>query len=55
MLLALFLVLPNAIMLAIWVAGEILIQIQVRLEEEYLIRIHGDTYRSYQSQVRRWM
>jgi protein-S-isoprenylcysteine O-methyltransferase Ste14 len=55
MLLALFLVLPNAVMLAIWVAGEILIQIQVRLEEEYLIRIHGDSYRSYQSQVRRWM
>lgn len=55
MLLGLFLVLPNAVMLAVWVAGEILIQIQVRLEEEYLTRVHGSSYTAYQKQVRRWI
>ena len=55
MLMGLFLILPNAVMLTIWITGEILIQIQVRLEEEYLTRIHGDSYRAYQSQVRRWI
>lgn len=55
MLIGLFLILPNAVMLTIWIAGEILIQIQVRLEEEYLARIHGETYRVYQGQVRRWI
>lgn len=55
MLLGLFLVLPNAVMLVILVSGEILIQIQVRLEEEFLRRIHGDNYVTYQKQVRRWI
>jgi protein-S-isoprenylcysteine O-methyltransferase Ste14 len=55
MLIGLFLILPNAVMMTIWIAGEILIQIQVRLEEDYLTRIHGDSYRAYQSRVRRWI
>lgn len=55
MLLGLFLILPNAVMLAIWIAGEILIQIQVGLEEEYLTRTHGSSYLAYQKQVRRWV
>lgn len=55
MLIGLFLILPNAVMMTILVAGEILIQIQVRLEEDYLTRIHGDSYRAYQGQVRRWI
>lgn len=55
MLIGLFLILPNAVMLTIFVTGEILIQIQVRLEEEYLTRIHGDSYRTYQRLVRRWI
>ena len=55
MLMGLFLILPNAVMLTIWMAGEIVIQIQVRLEEEYLTHIHGDSYRAYQNQVRRWI
>src|SRR5688572_23678954 len=41
MLLGLFLVLPNAATLAILLTGEILMQIQVRLEEEFLTRTHG--------------
>ncbi len=55
MLLGLFLILPNAVMLAILIVGEILIQIQVRLEEEFLTRIHGDDYLTYRKQVRRWI
>jgi protein-S-isoprenylcysteine O-methyltransferase Ste14 len=54
-LLGLFLVLPNAITLLIWGTGDILIQIQVRLEEEFLARTHGGSYLEYQKQVRRWV
>ena len=35
--------------------GELLIQIQVRLEEEFLTRTHGESYLAYQKQVRRWI
>jgi len=55
MLVGLFLILPNAVMLAAWVAGEILAQCQVRLEEEFLLRTHGDSYLVYRKQVRRWI
>lgn len=55
MLLGLFLVIPNAASLAIMIAGDLLIQIQVRLEEEFLTRMHGETYLAYQKQVRRWI
>ncbi len=55
MLLGLLLVLPNAVTFAILLTGEILIQIQVRLEEEFLTRTHGKSYLTYQSQVRRWI
>lgn len=55
MLVGLFFILPNAVMLVILVVGELLLQIQVRLEEEYLTRVHGDLYLAYQNQVRRWI
>jgi len=55
MLFGLFLILPNAIMLATWIAGELLVQVQVRLEEEFLTRTHGASYLAYQKQVRRWI
>jgi protein-S-isoprenylcysteine O-methyltransferase Ste14 len=55
MLLGIFLIIPNAATLAILVAGELLIQIQVRLEEEFLTRTHGAAYIAYQKQVRRWI
>ena len=51
----LFLVIPNALMLLILVLGFVLIQIQVRLEEEYLTSIHGDNYLDYRQRVRRWL
>ena len=55
MLLGLFLVLPNAATLVTLFSGELLIQIQVRLEEEFLTRIHSEAYRAYRKQVRRWI
>ena len=55
MLLGLFLVLPNAATLVTLFSGELLIQIQVRLEEEFLTRIHGEAYHAYRKQVRRWI
>ncbi len=55
MLLGLFLVLPNAATLVILFVGDLLIQIQVRLEEEFLTRTHGKAYLAYRKQVRRWI
>lgn len=53
-LLGFFLAAPNALMLVMLVLGLVLIQIQVRLEEEFLSKIHGAKYDDFRSQVRRW-
>jgi protein-S-isoprenylcysteine O-methyltransferase Ste14 len=54
-LLGLFLVLPSAATLSLLVAGEILMQVQVRLEEEHLASLHGAEYAAYCHRVRRWL
>ncbi len=54
-LLGLFLVIPNAATLAILVLANALTQIQVRLEEEFLAKAHGDAYERYRLQVNRWI
>jgi protein-S-isoprenylcysteine O-methyltransferase Ste14 len=54
-LLGFFLVLPCAATLALWVAGELLIQIQVRLEEQHLSSLHGLEYVAYCRNTRRWI
>ena len=54
-LLGLFLILPNAVTLTVLVLGDALMQIQVRLEEEYLARMHGADYEQYRRQTRRWL
>lgn len=54
-LLGLFLVLPNAVTLAVFILGDVLMQIQVRLEEEYLTQLHGESYQVYCQKVRRWI
>jgi protein-S-isoprenylcysteine O-methyltransferase Ste14 len=53
-LLGLFLVIPNALTLLALVMGVVLIQIQVRLEEQFLANSHGDEYTEYKYRVRRW-
>ena len=54
-LLGLFLVVPNVGTLVTLLIGILLIGIQVRLEEEYLTRMHGDKYLEYRRSVRRWI
>lgn len=54
-LLGLLLVLPNAVNLTLCVLGEVLIQIQVRLEEEHLTKLHGAAYDEYRRRTRRWI
>jgi protein-S-isoprenylcysteine O-methyltransferase Ste14 len=54
-LFGLFLVIPNALTSLVFVLGVVVINIQVRLEEEYLKTTHGDEYVSYTQRVRRWI
>jgi protein-S-isoprenylcysteine O-methyltransferase Ste14 len=54
-LLGFFLAAPNAVTLLILVLGFVLIQIQVRLEEEFLTKTHGAEYENFRRQVRRWL
>jgi protein-S-isoprenylcysteine O-methyltransferase Ste14 len=51
----LFLVLPTAATVIVLVAGEIFMQVQVRLEELHLRSLHGDAYAAYCARVRRWL
>lgn len=55
LLVGLFLSIPNAATLAIWLVGDTLMQIQVRLEEAYLRQLHGAVYTNYCKRVRRWL
>ena len=50
-----FLVLPNAVTLVIVVLDLALIQVQIRLEEQHLDSEHGDLYKQYCDEVRRWI
>ena len=53
-LVGLFLVIPNALTLLTLALGAVLIGIQVRLEEEFLLKSHGEDYVRYKRSVRRW-
>ncbi|HEX6717361.1 MAG TPA: isoprenylcysteine carboxylmethyltransferase family protein, partial [Pyrinomonadaceae bacterium] len=53
--LGLLLVIPNALTLLNFVLGVVLLNIQVRLEEEYLRTMHGEEYIAYTRRVRRWI
>lgn len=48
-----FLVLPNTITFFVIVASYIVIQIQIRLEEEHLQKMHGAVYNEYKQKVKR--
>jgi protein-S-isoprenylcysteine O-methyltransferase Ste14 len=52
-LVGLFLTTPNALTGLFMILGYILIQIQIRHEEEFLIKEHGQNYESYKQKVRR--
>lgn len=50
-----FLIIPNLLSFCIMVLTIVILQVQVRLEEEFLIKIHGDEYNLYKNKVRRWI
>jgi protein-S-isoprenylcysteine O-methyltransferase Ste14 len=52
-LLGLFLITPNGCTLLFLILGFVLIQIQIRLEEEFLLKQHGVQYQVYMQRVRR--
>ncbi|MCA9929358.1 MAG: isoprenylcysteine carboxylmethyltransferase family protein [Anaerolineales bacterium] len=54
-LLGVFLILPNAVTLTLWILGDVLIQFQVLMEEAFLQKQHGPAYEQYCRQVRRWL
>lgn len=51
----LFFVMPDAITLTILVTAFMLISVQIRFEEEFLARQHGDAYDAFRKSVRRWI
>ena len=52
-LVGLFLTTPNAFTGLFLILGYVLIQVQIRLEEEFLITQHGQKYKDYKQKVRR--
>lgn len=50
-----FLAIPNALTFCSMVLSDMLMQIQVRLEEEHLEKLHGERYLEYKRSVRRWI
>jgi protein-S-isoprenylcysteine O-methyltransferase Ste14 len=54
-LISIFLLIPSAITLLALVLGDVLLQIQVRLEEEHLSNLRGEAYENYRREVRRWI
>ena len=51
--LGLFFVIPNALMFCLTITTYIVIQIQIRLEEEFLERQHTKNYINYKQKTRR--
>jgi protein-S-isoprenylcysteine O-methyltransferase Ste14 len=53
--LGLFLILPNALLLSVLFGTFIVLQLQVRLEEEFLQKQHGEKYLTFCRKARRWL
>lgn len=54
-LIGLFFTLPTLISLSFLIISNILIQIQIRLEEEFLLKQHDKVYLQYKAKVRRFL
>lgn len=50
-----FFILPNALTMLSVVSSALLFQVQVRLEEEFLLKVHGTRYESYCCHTNRWL
>lgn len=46
---------PSAITVALLAATYIALEVQIRSEEAFLERVHGEAYRAYRARVRRWL
>lgn len=55
LLLGLFLATPNALTLLAFGLGDALMQVQARLEEEHMRKLHGEKFEEYKKKVRRWI
>jgi len=53
--LGLFLIIPNTITAIILFTGILVIQVQVRLEEEFLLKELGEEYGVYMKNTKRWL
>jgi protein-S-isoprenylcysteine O-methyltransferase Ste14 len=53
--LGLFLATPNSFTLLVLIMAVVLIQVQVRLEEDYLLKNHGAAFLAYKNKVRRFI
>ncbi|WP_298195810.1 isoprenylcysteine carboxylmethyltransferase family protein [Novosphingobium sp.] len=51
----LFMSLPSAVTLSIWLVGELLMGVQVRLEESHLSDALAEDYRAYAERTPRWI
>jgi len=49
------LALPTVVSVSAFIAVDLVIQIQVRLEEEFLFKLHGDSFKQYCSKTPRWL
>lgn len=54
-MIGIFLMAPNAVTLVLAVVAWITVSAQIRLEEDFLSRKHGDAYDTYRAQTRRWL
>lgn len=54
-LLGAFFIAPTGATLLVLVLSYVLMQIQIRLEEEFLTRLHGQSYLDFKKKVRRWI
>lgn len=52
-ILGFFLIFPTYIMLGILIVGYLLVNIQIRLEEEFLLSLHGETYAKFKKSSNR--
>lgn len=46
---------PSVITVALLVAAYVSLEVQIRSEEAFLERVHGEAYRAYRARVRRWL